>query len=322
MGASSVVSDDGDDRLGRRADTDRLSAHLAATYDIRVARLAQLDSGVFRVDRHDGPAWVARVFPSTRPIDQVDGDATILRSLEQAGFPAERCAHSKPVSTHDGQGVLVTEFVHGAKSDRPGRTFAVLGALLGRLHIRPATTSRAGGAWHHVADGSPRDEIDATLELLTEARQRMPATDLSLFDMVRGRIEQADDCADLPHAFVHPDFVPANAVPTPDGRLVILDWAAAGRGPRLWSLGFLLYAAGAWDLRLVDAVITRYRKHIELTPAELARLADVILVRPLVIDSWSLAMGRKSLAAVVDDMAALEDLADTIAERVRQAVEQ
>jgi ubiquinone biosynthesis protein UbiJ len=59
-----------------------------------------------------------------------------------------------------------------------------------------------------------------------------------------------------------------------------------------------------------------------LTPAELAKLADVIVVRPLVIDSWSLAMGRKSLAAVVDDMAALDDLADTVAERVRHAVEQ
>jgi Ser/Thr protein kinase RdoA (MazF antagonist) len=321
-GAWNLVTDDGRDRLDHRTGTEWLSAHLAATYDIRVPRLAQLDSGVFRIDRSDGPSWVARVFPSTRPIDQVAGDATILRSLEQAGFPAERCAHPEAVSSQDGRSVLVTEFVHGAKPDGRGRTFAVLGALLGRLHTRSGETARPGGAWHHLTDGTPRDEIAAALALLTEARERVPAADLSLYDMVRDHVRRADDGADLPHAFVHPDFVPANAVATPEGGLVLLDWAGAGRGPRIWSLGFLLFAAGARDLRLVDAVITRYRKHVELTPAELGRLADVIRARPLVIDSWSLAMGRKSPAAVVDDLAADDELADTIAERVRRTVEQ
>ena len=81
---------------------------------------------------------------------------------------------------------------------------------------------------------------------------------------------------DLPHAFVHPDFVPANAIPTPDERLVIVDWAGAGRGPRLWSLGFLLWASGARSMRLVDVVVSRYRRHVVLEPEELTRLAWAI----------------------------------------------
>jgi hypothetical protein len=32
-----------------------------------------------------------------------------------------------------------------------------------------------------------------------------------------------DDCADLPHARMHPDFVLANAIPTPEEKLVIID---------------------------------------------------------------------------------------------------
>src|SRR5450755_4796330 len=43
-----------------------LQAHLESAYGIRIVRMTELDAGVFRVDRHDGPGWVARVFPATR----------------------------------------------------------------------------------------------------------------------------------------------------------------------------------------------------------------------------------------------------------------
>jgi hypothetical protein len=100
--------------------TDGLAGHLAARYDIEVTGLTELDLGVFRVDRADGDAWVARVFPAIRPLSEVEGDADILGRLERAGFPAERCAHAEPVSELAGQGVLVTGFVPGAKA-RGGR---------------------------------------------------------------------------------------------------------------------------------------------------------------------------------------------------------
>jgi len=44
-------------------------------------------------------------------------------------------------------------------------------------------------------------------------------------DRLREEVQATDDCEDLPHAFVHPDFVPANAIPTADERLVVVDWA-------------------------------------------------------------------------------------------------
>lgn len=42
----------------------RLRSHLETSYGIEVSGLAELDAGVFRVARADGPDWVARLFPA------------------------------------------------------------------------------------------------------------------------------------------------------------------------------------------------------------------------------------------------------------------
>jgi hypothetical protein len=99
---------------------DGLPAHLESRYGIRVASTTALDVGVIRVDRRDGPSWVARVFPAARPLAAAEGDARILQALERQGFPAERCASADPVSVHEGQAVLVTELIPGARPDGRG----------------------------------------------------------------------------------------------------------------------------------------------------------------------------------------------------------
>jgi Ser/Thr protein kinase RdoA (MazF antagonist) len=286
-----------------------------------VAGLVELGAGVFRVDRRDGPSWVARVFPAERAVADVEAEAELLRALEQAGFPAERCADGEPVSRWEEQTVLVTEFVEPAAPLKPpGRPAALLGAMLGGLHSRPGTRFRPGGAWHHLSfTGGPREEIAAGAELLDEAVGQVPARQLAIFDRLRDAVEAADDCHDLPHALVHPDFVPANAIPTPDGRLVIVDWTGAGRGPRLWSLGLLLFAAGARHPRLIDLVVSRYSKRISLEPEELERLEGAIGGRPLMLDCWSFCHGRRPLAVTVERIDETRELAHKIAAQARRA---
>lgn len=294
--------------------------HLEDRYGIEATRVAELDAGVFRVDRRDGPPWVARVFPAERALADVEAEAQLLRALEQADFPAERCADGEPVSRWEDQTVLVTEFVAPAGPLRPGRAAALLGAMLGGLHSRPGTRLRAGGAWHHLSfAGGPREEIAAAVELLDEAVAEVPARQLAIFDRLRDAVEQADDCDELPHALVHPDFVPANAIPAPDERLVIVDWTGAGRGPRLWSLGFLLWAAGARHPRLVELVVSRYRKRVTLEPEELARLEGAIAGRPLMLDCWSFCHGRRPLAETVERLDETHELANKIAAQARRA---
>lgn len=287
-----------------------LAGHLESWYGIRVAGTTALDRGVHRIDRQDGPSWVARVFPPNRPIDEVRGDAAVLRMLERGRFPAERCATPTPVSTHDGRSVLVTGFVDGPPAPADRRTFARLGHLLGHLHRDPATHVRPGGAWHHLAPGGgPTEELAAARALLEDVKGA---------DDLRVRLAEADDCADLPQALVHPDPVPLNAIATEDG-LVVVDWTNAGRGPRLWSLGLLLWAAGARDPRLVDAVVTRYRRLVALEPAELARLDGAIRVRPLVMDAWAVGTGRNAMRDVRDGLAEADRITATVAERARAA---
>ena len=299
---------------------DGLGKHLEDRYGVAVAGVAPLDLGVFRVDRRDGSRWVARVFPAGRPLVGVEGDAAILRGLERAGFPAERCAHPEPVSEFLGQGVLVTGFLEDHGPLRPGRPAGLLGYMLGRLHKHPATDLRPGGAWHHLTfSGEPGDEIAAATELLEDHLPEVGVRELARFDRLRDEVARTDDCQDLPHAFVHPDFVPANAISTAEGKLAIVDWTGAGRGPRLWSLGFLLLAAGARDLRLVDVVVSRYRRSIELEPAELDRIEGAIRGRPVMLEAWSVCAGRRELAAAIERIERVDDLAKSIAVVARRA---
>jgi Phosphotransferase enzyme family len=299
---------------------DGLDKHLEERYGVEVAAVVPLDLGVFRVDRRDGSRWVARVFAAGRPLTCLQEDAGILRGLERAGFPAERCAEPEPVSEFRGQGVLVTGFLEDHGPIRPGRSAAILGAMLGRLHSHPATNLRSGGAWHHLSfRGGPREEIAAAAELLDDHLGQVGVRELSLFDRLRDEVDQIDDCHDLPHAFVHPDFVPANAIPTADQKLAIVDWTGAGRGPRLWSLGFLLWATAARNINLVDLVVSRYRRSIELEPAELDRLEGAIRGRPITLEMWSVCAGRRKLADAVEAVDRAGELARSIAIVARRA---
>jgi Ser/Thr protein kinase RdoA (MazF antagonist) len=300
---------------------ERLAEHLEDTYGFAARRHASLDQDVFRFDRDEGPSWVARVFPTNRAYADVLGDAAILQALAPSRFPAERCAHDEPVSLLDGHGVLVTDFVEGTRPERGGRIFAVLGTMLGALHARSGESFREGGGWHHLTpQGGPRQEIDGAIQLLEQRAPQLGGIDAAMVDRLIEELDGTVDCADLPLSFVHPDFVPANAISTPDGETVIVDWAGSGRGPRLWSLAFLLYATGGHP-KLIELVVTRYRKRIELEPEELDTIADAIRARALLLDCWSVGHGRKKPGDAVRDLPGARAYGVTIAEATRAALE-
>jgi Ser/Thr protein kinase RdoA (MazF antagonist) len=307
---------------------DRLAEHLEEIHGVTVSGLSELDRGVWRVRREDGDDWVARVFPGHRSSVSVDRDATVLRRLEAAGFPAERLACDDPVTTFDRRSVLVTRFISGERP-RGVRAWAVLGALLGAVHSVAAEWASPGGAWHHLADGTPRDEITAATVLLERTRTAVPVAQRTHIETLLGELERLDDGDDLPHALVHPDFVPVNAIddehadPEQTGRgVVVIDWTGAGRGPRAWSLAFPLWVGGAREPKLVDAVVSRYRRRITPEPEELERLAAVIRGRPLLLDCWRIGYQGHPASAVVAQLPELHRLSDQIADRARKAFAQ
>lgn len=174
-------------------------------------------------------------------------------------------------------------------------TFRQLGATLGQLHTLPDPPARSGGAWHHLAfEGGPGAEI-AALRTLLDARTHILDERQEVLAVLREQVAALDDLHHLPAAFTHPDFVPANALVSPDGDPVIIDWAGAGVAPRLWTLAWLLWSAGLSGPRHVDATVQGYRQHVALDPAELDWLEPAVTARPLIFDAWSYATGRRPL---------------------------
>jgi methyltransferase (TIGR00027 family) len=307
------------ERTFHRSEIGSLAEHLARTYGITVTGTRLLDVGVVRVDRADGPAWVARIFPAARPLDVTHRDADILRFLATAEYPAERLADPDPVSEHDGQAVLVTRFVDGRAPRQTQATFRQLGELLGRLHTLPDAPTRPGGAWHHLTfEGGPDTEI-AALRGLLDARSHVPDERREALATLRRQVAALDDLHDLPRTFTHADFVTANAIVVPTDTPVMIDWSGAGVAPRLWTLGFLLWSAGLSGPRHVDATVQGYRQHVALDATELDRLEPALAARPLIFEAWSYATGRRPLAEVLASQTQVNAKAIQVAERARAA---
>jgi len=312
---------------GRPAE--RLRAHLGTRYGITIDAMSELDLGVWRVGRREGPDWAARWFPARRAVEAAAGDAAILRHLAAHEFPAERCAADEPVSDLDGRSVLVTEWADPVPRQQRRDTIRAagglshLGALLGRLHTLDAApagaVARSGGAWHHLADGLPSAEVAAASRMLAEAVPLIPDTERAAFDALRAEIAALDAAEGLPEALIHPDFVLGNVVATPGG-MVLVDWAGAGRGPRLWSLAFLLYSEAAKEARRAGAVMLGYREHVTLEREELDRLGSVAQTRPLILRAWSVCMGRSTPTEAMTAVSQTKALTEMIATRVRAAV--
>ena len=105
-------------------------------------------------------------------------------------------------------------------------------------------------------------------------------------------LADADEGTGLPEALIHPDLTPPNAVPRGDQPPVIIDWIGVGRGPRVWPLAFLLFAAGPRGAR---RGLDRYTRSISLSEEELHRLPGMLITRPLALDLWSVAHQRMTV---------------------------
>jgi Ser/Thr protein kinase RdoA (MazF antagonist) len=289
--------------MAARPSPDRLAQHLGERYGLAVTGLTQLDLGVYRVARADGPAWVARVFPPIRPHSAAADDAQILQLLADRGYESERVAVPDPVSETDGHAVVVTEYVDGVpQAERRAviKEFGGLrrlGGMLGELHAMRdgvGSLSRPGGGWHHLVDGSPRDELSAARQLLADREASVADEDRVHYETLRRELSDLDDGAGLPEALLHPDFVFANVVASRERGMVLVDWTGTGRGPRLWPLAFLLFAEATRDPRRIDLVAAGYQQHIRLEPEELRRLEHMIPARPIVLAVWSYCLGRVS----------------------------
>lgn len=289
----------------------QLSTHLLVKYSITVNDITKLDQNIVRIDSENG-TFVARIFSSSLSLASIIQDAELLRFLEQQEFPSERFAHPEPVSTmNSGHHVLLTIFIDGRRPQKGVRLFSRLGSLLGQLHVLeyPANgvAAKKGGSWHHLChSGDIKDEIQAALTLMDEKSPSSIDEEIDLYDNLRHKVAEADDFSDLPHCLVHPDFVPSNSiVSAADASIQIVDWSGAGIGPRIVSLGFLLWAAGMRSSAQVNEVISAYKIHVSLEEDELSRLDHAIMSKPVILRVWEFCTGRRTL---MDTIRAIEEI--------------
>jgi Ser/Thr protein kinase RdoA (MazF antagonist) len=249
------------------------------------------------------------LFSAARPHAAAAADLAALEYLAEVGFPSERPFGEGALSSHEGQAVLVTEFVtEVAKAKRPPHPIVTLGARIGRLHGLPvpAGADRPAGALHHFAEGTMSDELRAAAAWLDAGEDRGPSG--AAFEAIRAAVLAADGGDGLPEAFVHPDPVPKNAIFTADGP-VLVDWTSAGRGPRLASIALVLrsgWAAGPF--------LKGYTKRVGLTADERDRLAGLLFSRSLIMlvfrichDPTTAVPAAKKLAALRRDCEAKAD---------------
>jgi Ser/Thr protein kinase RdoA (MazF antagonist) len=284
--------------LGARMDhepvAERLLAHLRDRYGIdpvAATKLSVHKTYLFRIDRNDGDPWVARAFPPARPRAGAEGDAAVLRFLEQHDFPAERLAVDDAVSDFDGSAVLVTRFVEGVQLPDGAAKFAMMGELLGRLHALPyeGSLSRPGGASGEdpSREGTPRQDLLAALSFLDAVGTKVAAGERERFERLRDKVRSADDGHGLPEGLLHGNLLhaPDHVVLSERGPVAI-NWKASGRGPRLADFAYLVWGTGSWNPRRpdherIDAAVNAYCRHVEPTDDELDRLEAVMYIRTL-----------------------------------------
>jgi len=267
-------------RMYQREGLDTLPAHLEKRYGITVTKVSQLDVGVFRVDRSDkGAPLVARLFSAARSHSAAEADLAVLRYLAEIGFPSERPFGDGALTSHEGQALLVTEFVKQVdKAQRPAFPIMTLGAMIGRLHglAVPVGADRPAGALHHFAEGTMADELRAVAGWLDSIEARVPSWGSDAFDAIRTAVAAADGGDGLPEAFIHPDPVPKNVIFTADGP-VLVDWTSAGRGPRLASMTLVLSSGWA-----SVPFMKGYARVVSLTDDERDRLPELLFSRQLI----------------------------------------
>jgi Ser/Thr protein kinase RdoA (MazF antagonist) len=263
------------------------------------------DRAIYRVDRLAGEPWVLRLFERTRPLARIEGDATVLRYLAAHGVPAERLVEpidGSGATSFDGHGVLVTKLVRGSRPDRRPETLRRLGDALGRLHTLPpppptsAHLARRAGA-------EPAEDLAAARRWLADVADRARPTQQAELERIAAAIEATDACAGLPQRLTHNDRHLGNSIQTPTGDVVLVDWEGAGQGTLVAAIGWLLFSCavaapeerpGEVVLERVDPVLEGYCRHRSPTADEIARLADAVRIRPLVVAARTLA---RSIAA-------------------------
>lgn len=261
-----------------------------AVQDIQLRSLSPYNfdwRGIYHVESGDHVSRVLRAFRQDTSENWLLKPAAMLLFLEEQGYPAPRVVRTlsgELVGTANGWWTFMTTFVEGAQVNYSTHSLRALAGRTAQLHMLDLDRAAAAvppiqASWKH-----PQQAVPECLQLLTRVRDQIPPELQTFYDEVSATLERMQQ-ANLPVAIVHGDCWPGNAVQTPDGDIVLIDWDGAGYGPPVLDIGGLLltchFAQSQFPLitpnpSLISAVVEGYCQHRPLTHAELAMLVDAV----------------------------------------------
>jgi Ser/Thr protein kinase RdoA (MazF antagonist) len=313
---------------------EKLLNHLYGLSDIS---LRPLDSAsgklIYCIEQESRQSLILRAYPLQHNIRLLQLTA-ILSFLEAHGYPCERmiAATSGTLTTAQmGWQFLLTTYIEGSPVDDSLPTLHSLGSALGQLHalLVPALNTIYPLP---QAEMLPQREITYALSHLRAAEPFLPRHLYSRYDEIATALRNLDLFEDLPTVLIHNDAHPSNAICTPTGQVLFIDWEGAGLGPAVIDLGFLLASCDTespWtpplppDPARVEAIIAGYSQYHTLTFAELDRLPDAIRFRALVYGAVSFATSIREYGREDEDRWWWRryEAAEDIAERASSCLE-
>jgi aminoglycoside phosphotransferase (APT) family kinase protein len=259
-----------------------------STYGLEPKRIAPLDQlaldwrGLYLLhDAQDG-AWVLRMLRLPGIRDALGATAELLGWLEGQGYPAPRVRRTvdqQLVAEVGGWATMLLSYVDGAVIDAEPQALGHAAAALGRLHALPLPTDQR---FPHRR--CHPDALAETAQSLATYGPHLPhpyeplVTDLHATTV---RLQQLGPA----RCVTHGDCWYRNAVQTPAGEVVLIDWDRAGVGHPLSDLAYLLFSSH-FDVRqplvlrpdeaIIRVILARYGQYCQVPPTDGWLLADAM----------------------------------------------
>lgn len=190
-------------------------------YATRTVVAARSDQGRFIVKSYRDDAALGLVEPSVAEIDRRLG---IFDYFDESGFghapSLRKTVEGERVVREGGLTIYILARIDGAPPPSTPETWAELGRIAASLNARTD---------YPYDYGIP--VAGAIAELTAQAASYPFAKEF------RSLVAMLDVLMDQPHALIHGELNPANAILAPAGRLSVLDWDQAGTGPWALELG-------------------------------------------------------------------------------------
>ncbi|HEU5228144.1 MAG TPA: phosphotransferase [Ktedonobacteraceae bacterium] len=244
--------------------------------------------GIYRVEHSGNQPWVLRACRQDGVESWLLKPAAILLFLEQQGYPAPRVVRTLSgdlVGAAKQWWTLMITYIEGAQANYALESLRMQGSIAARLHMlhvddAAPTIPSIQASWKH-----PQEAVPECLRLLDLICDKVPPELQTFYNQVSATLERIQQAASLPITIIHGDCWPGNAVQTPDGNIVLIDWDGAGYGPPVLDIGGLLltchfnqphYPQITPDPSLISAVVEGYCQQRTPTSAELEMLVEAV----------------------------------------------